>query len=247
MQLTQRQYLKKELDTKNYSNIDQSMKIKTITLNMPFKVGKVNCYLIKTKRGFILIDTGASNKRTELEKSLENAGCNSGNLKLIVLTHGDFDHTGNASHLREKFAAKIAMHSDDLGMVEQGDMFWNRKGNFFIKKIAPSLFGFGKSERFKPDFYLEDEDDLSDYGLNAHVIHIPGHSKGSIGILTREGELFCGDLLENTKKPGLNSIMDDKSAADISIEKLKSLEIKTAYPGHGECFPIDLFIKNYQK
>lgn len=221
--------------------------IKTIKLNLPFKLGQVNCNLIKTDTGFVLIDTGASNKRAELEKELENAGCTPGNLNLIVITHGDFDHTGNAKYLSEKCRAKIAMHADDLGMTEKGDMFWNRKGNFFIKKIAPLLFRFGKSEKFKPDLYLKDGDDLSEYGLNARIIHIPGHSKGSIGILTSDGDLLCGDLLENTKEPGLNSIMDDKTAADISIKKLKSLEIKTVYPGHGESFPMDLFMKNYQK
>lgn len=223
------------------------VQIKIIKLNLPFRLGTVNCYLLKTVTGFILIDTGASNKRTELENELENAGCTPGNLNLIVITHGDFDHTGNAKYIGDKFGAKIAMHSDDLGMVEQGDMFWNRKGNVIIKKLAPILFRFGKSERFKPDLYLEDGDDLSEYGFDATIIHITGHSKGSIGILTNEGDLFCGDLLENTKKPGLNSIMDDKEDADISIEKLKSLEIKTVYPGHGELFSMDLFMKNYQK
>lgn len=223
-----------------------SAKIETIKLNLPFRLGQVNCYFIETGMGFILIDTGASNKRMELEKELENAGCTPEHLNLIILTHGDFDHTGNAKYLGEKFSAKVAMHSDDLGMTEKGDMFWNRKGNVFIKKIAPLLFRFGKSEKFKPDIYLEDGDDLSEYGLNARIIHIPGHSKGSIGIFTTDGDLLCGDLLENTKEPGLNSIMDDKAAADISIEKLKSLEIKNVYPGHGESFLMDLFMKNYQ-
>jgi len=78
---------------------------------------------METDAGFILIDTGCSNKRVELEKRLESAGCKPGDLKLIVLTHGDFDHTGNAAYLRKKFGAKIAMHHEDSGMVERGDMF----------------------------------------------------------------------------------------------------------------------------
>jgi len=69
---------------------------------LPYKLGGVNCYLIETDTGYILIDTGGSNKRTDLEKELESAGCQPGNLKLIVLTHGDFDHTGNAAYLRKK-------------------------------------------------------------------------------------------------------------------------------------------------
>jgi len=219
--------------------------IRTINLSLSYKMGSVNCYLVETKTGYILVDTGCSNKRTDLEKELESAGCKLGNLKLIVLTHGDFDHTGNAAHLRKKFGTKIAMHHDDSGMVERGNMFSNRKkSNILIRMIAPILFGFGKSERFKPDLYIEDGDDLSEYGLDAKVLHIPGHSKGSIGILTADGDLLCGDLLENTDKLGLNSIMDDLTAANASVEKLNKLSIKTVYPGHGKSFPMEVFIKN---
>ncbi len=104
-----------------------STEIKTISLLLPYKLGGVNCYLIETDTGYILIDTGGSNKRTDLEKELESAGCQPGNLKLIVLTHGDFDHTGNAAYLRKKFDTKIAMHNGDSGMVEHGDMFCDKK------------------------------------------------------------------------------------------------------------------------
>jgi glyoxylase-like metal-dependent hydrolase (beta-lactamase superfamily II) len=221
--------------------------IKTISLLLPYHLGSVNCYLIETDTGYVLIDAGGSNKRTDLEKELESAGCKPGYLKLIVLTHGDFDHTGNAAYLRKKFGTKIAMHHDDSGMVERGDMFWNRKKPFIlIRMMVPILFGFGKSDRFKPDLYIEDGYDLSEYGFDAKILHIPGHSKGSIGILTAGGDLFCGDLLEKKDKPVLNSIMDDSAAANTSVEKLKSLEINTVYPGHGKPFPMELFIKNHR-
>jgi hydroxyacylglutathione hydrolase len=221
--------------------------IKTIRLPLPFKLGTVNCYLVETDAGYILIDTGGSNKRTELERELPSAGCKPGSLNLIVLTHGDFDHSGNAAYLRKEFGARIAMHSDDSGMVERGDMFGNRQkgNNFLTRMLVPILFGFGKSERFTPDFYLDEGDDLSDYGFDARVLHIPGHSKGSIGILTAGGDLFCGDLLENTDGPVLNSIMDDLAAANASVEKLKGLKISTVYPGHGEPFPMETFLQKH--
>ena len=222
-----------------------SQEIKTIELSLPYKMGSVNCYLLKTDHGCVLVDTGCSNSRKGLVKELESMGCRLGNLKLIVLTHGDFDHAGNAAYLRYKLDTKIAMHNDDSGMVEQGDMFWNRnKGNFLIRKIAPILFGFGKSARFTPDLLIGDGYDFSEYGFDARAVYIPGHSKGSIGILTSDGSMFCGDLLENTKKPGLYSIMDDLAAANASVVKLENLKINTVYPGHGKPFPMELFIKN---
>ncbi len=66
---------------------------------IPIKLGIVYCYLIKTENGYILIDTGFRKKRKDLEKALERAECKLGNLKLIVLTDQDFNHTGNASYL----------------------------------------------------------------------------------------------------------------------------------------------------
>jgi len=213
---------------------------------MPFKMGSVNCYLIGTSSGFILIDTGSSNQQTEIERELDDAGCHTGDLSLIVLTHGDLDHSGNAAYLRKKFGAKIAMHAEDLGMVEHGDMFGNRQkaNNIITRKLAPILFGFGKSQRFRPDFYLDEGADLSENGLEAEVLYLPGHSKGSIGILTAPGDLFCGDLLESTKQPMLNSLIDDPVAANDSVRKIKSLEINTVYPGHGKAFAMELFFKN---
>jgi hydroxyacylglutathione hydrolase len=216
--------------------------VQIITLPLPFKLGSVNCYLVEASGGFVLIDTGSSSFRAELGSELTSASCRPGDLKLIVLTHGDFDHTGNAAYLREKFGARIAMHRDDVGMVERGDMFWNRSsGNVLFKLMAPLLFRFPRSNRFSPDFCVEEGDDLSDYGFDARVLSIPGHSQGSIGILATGGSLFCGDLLENSKKPAINSIMDDRAACEASLEKLRGFEIHTVYPGHGRPFPMDSF------
>jgi glyoxylase-like metal-dependent hydrolase (beta-lactamase superfamily II) len=129
-------------------------------------------------------------------------------------------------------------------MAERGDMFWNRKsGSTLIRMMAPILFRFGKSNRFRPDLYLEDGYALSEYAFDATILAIPGHSKGSIGILTAGCDLLCGDLFDNTKAPVLNSIMDDLAAAEASLEKLRGLAINTVYPGHGRPFPMEQFTK----
>lgn len=216
-----------------------------IEVKLPMKFGSVNCYLIEMNSNFFLIDTGSSNQRKELDQKLKEKGCKSGKLKLIVITHGDFDHTGNAAYLRKAYEAKIAMHSDDVEMAEKGDMFSNRnRPNILVQKIAPLLFGFGRNERFKPDILINGEYDLSPHNIDAKVITAPGHSKGSIGILMGNGDFYCGDLLENLGIPKLNSIMDDPVAAKESVEILKRYEIKTIYPGHGEPFTLKQFKEN---
>ena len=204
--------------------------------------GLGNCYLVSLGTGKILVDTGFTFKRKAVDRELERGGCKPGDLTLIVLTHGDSDHAGNAAFLRAKHGARIAMHRNDSGMVERGDMSASRKRIGRVAKILFSLpyVRLGKSERFKPDLVLQDGQDLSPFGFDARVLHLPGHTAGSIGILTASGDLFCGDLLVNSEKPAVNSLIDDPDAARASVEKLKGLEISTVYPGHGAPFQWNL-------
>lgn len=223
--------------------------IKTITFR------DVNCYLMKTKDGYILVDTGFSNQRSNVENALKSAGIQPGNLLLILLTHGDFDHSGNCSYLREKYQSKIAMHKDDLGMVEHGDLFYSRESRDIIIRILVKVMlplfrmNLRKDDHFTPDIYLEEGDDLSEYGFSAKVVHLPGHSKGSIGFHTTEGDLFIGDLLENNEKRGpvKCSLLDNSVDFDASMDKLATLSVNTVYPGHGTPFQMENFLKTIDK
>ncbi|MDO8987935.1 MAG: MBL fold metallo-hydrolase, partial [Coriobacteriia bacterium] len=90
-----------------------------------------------------------------------------------------------------------------------------------------------------PDVLLAEGDELSEYGLDARVLHFPGHSAGSIGILTADGDLFCGDLLINSGEPQRNTIVDEPTDMDASYNRLAALNIQTVYPGHGEPFAFE--------
>ncbi len=220
--------------------------IQWISLHLPFNLGNVNGFLIQGNNGFVLIDTGSSHARADLEKALSEAGCHPGDLKLIVLTHGDFDHTGNAAYISKKFGAPVAMHAADAGMAEWGNMFYGRKkSNPLLNFLAGRMFGFSKSQRFKPDLLIDEAFDLFAYGLEGQILHLPGHSAGSIGVFTSTGDLICGDLFENIKTPALNSLMDDLKAASASVEKLRNYTIKTVYPGHGQPFKMGVFLAEW--
>ncbi|MBM3292696.1 MBL fold metallo-hydrolase [Candidatus Bathyarchaeota archaeon] len=201
---------------------------------------EVNSYLIKTNSGFFLIDTGLPKKRSNLIQILEANGCLPGDLKLIIVTHGHFDHNGNTAYLSRKYGVRIAMHSKDSVMAESGDMFIEMKGLMVnaIRFLLP-LIGMNKYETFKPDIIFDNENDLSDYGLTARVFHLPGHSQGSVGVLTSNGDFFCGDIFTNTGKPEKNSLIDNLLDYEESINKIKSKNINSIYPGHGKPFKIN--------
>lgn len=210
--------------------------ITAIRAPMPLGLGVVNCYLLRASAGFVLVDTGAPSARAFLEKELDRLGVTPGDLRLVVLTHGDFDHTGGAAYLRRKYGAPIAMHPADVGMAEQADMFWNRGGgSALLKKAIPAVFGFGRQCRFSPDLLVEDGFDLGGYGLDARLLHLPGHSQGSIGLLTAVGDLLCGDLLMN-EKGKLTLGFGDPAGFGPSIARVKSLPLRMIYPGHGQPF-----------
>jgi len=219
--------------------------ISVLSLPLPLHMGQVNCYLIQAAVGHILIDTGGANARRALREQLAGAGCVPGALQLVLLTHGDFDHIGNAAYLRAAFGARIAMHRNDAGMAERGDMFVNRRQpNWLGRALVPGRTGFGAAERFTPDILLTEGYDLTPYGLEARVVSLPGHSQGSIGILTARGELFCGDLLENIKEPTPNTMADDAPVLQASVSRLEALRIGVVYPGHGQPFAMEALRKD---
>lgn len=222
---------------------------------MRIDLGGVNSYLAKVGDGFILFDTGGyitmdkelNNRRGLLEAGLEKAGCRPGNLKLVILTHGDSDHTANAAYIRGKYKTQIAMHKADLELVESPTLekmmesfqyrsvllklvFLLMKG--IIRRVTSRTLE--KFEPFSPDILLEEGFDLSEYGLPATVLHIPGHTQGSIAVLTKEGSLISGDIFVNVKKPARAPNATNFKLLDSSAERLLKLGAKMIFPGHGE-------------
>lgn len=75
----------------------------------------MNCYLVAARDSFVLIDNGTPEKRARLEAELAAACSSPGDLKLIVVTHGDYDHSGNATYLRDRYGTEVALHREDAG------------------------------------------------------------------------------------------------------------------------------------
>jgi hydroxyacylglutathione hydrolase len=206
-------------------------------------LGFVNAFLVKITDGFILIDTGLCGRWKKLESELTSAGCLPDKLRLVILTHGDSDHAGNCKKLQEKYHAKISMHKSDFEMVELG-IFKKRmimslglRILFFIRRVARALQKNKENpNKFKPDLFLIDGQSLEEHGFDAKIIHIPGHTKGSIAIFTKEKNLFVGDTIVNQKQPTYATIIEDENELRQSVKKLKSLDAKTVYVGHGKPF-----------
>ena len=163
------------------------------------KCGNGNCYIIENGVDGILVDTG---KKEFVNRVME--ACRQYHVKLIVLTHAHFDHAENAAQISSALGIPIGMSEKDCNLI-QSNANQGLSAETFLGKIVlwASLKDFSVCtlEEFKPDIFLEDGDSLSEYGVDASIIALPGHTDGSIGIDVENKGLIVGDALMNMFYP----------------------------------------------
>ena len=171
-------------------------------------LGTVCVFLIKCENGAILVDTGYPGFEDKIISKMAEAGVKPSDLKLILLTHGHDDHMGSAAALRNKTGAKIAVHKNDIDKLKSGSNgkmipirpFASGMLSFLIKNfVKPHVDGF------EPDFVIEDDFSLKEYGAAAKVLHTPGHTPGSVSVYFENGDIIVGDLMMammSKKNPG---------------------------------------------
>ena len=81
-------------------------------------LGFDHCYVIRNQ-GSILVDGGAPGKAPELRKTLERLSIEPSEIKLVVITHGHWDHIGSVKEISEMTGAKIAMHRREKQWLEE--------------------------------------------------------------------------------------------------------------------------------
>ena len=141
-----------------------------------------------------------------------------------INTHGHYDHiTGNSFVSRTWSSAKGAAHKDDLFLMEKG-----------YKQAE--VFGFPAEKPPTPQVFLDDGDTVEFGNVSMKVLHVPGHSPGSIVLQASQLNcVFTGDVLfygsiGRTDLPGASHELLLKGIK----EKLTTLPPDTiAYTGHG--------------
>ena len=73
-------------------------------------LGNTNCFVLQDK-GTILIDAGGPKQGEKFKKELEKASIKPEDIKLILITHGHFDHIGSADEIKTMTGAKLRMRA----------------------------------------------------------------------------------------------------------------------------------------
>ncbi len=215
------------------------------------RLGINRSYIIKDK-GIIMVDAGPPRKIKRIQIFLKEQLINPNEIKLIVATHGDFDHIGSAKELKELTGAKIAIHKNDRTHLEKsiynfppGVNGWGRILHFLLS--AP-LKVCMKISSTQADIVLSDDEfNLESFGIDGKIIHTPGHTSGSVSVLLKTGEAFVGCLAHNNLPfrlhPNLPIFAEDIEQIKKSWETIINQGAKIIYPGHGDPFPVDIIKK----
>lgn len=158
---------------------------------------------------------------------------------LAVATHIHVDHVGGLS----EFATR-AGHRQEAAFFEDMADEHTLAHLFRAQPEAVDCLpnGAWSSQRFQvrpaPLTRILDEGDWIETGdKSLQVLHLPGHSPGSIGLLDeKSGDFFAGDAIYRGR------LIDDLPGSDVqayrkTMQRLLQVEFSRAYCGHGE--PID--------
>ena len=191
-------------------------------------------YLIEGDEGLYLVDTGAPGSEEAVLRLMRELGRS--DLRLIYITHAHLDHYGSAAALRRITGAPVAIHRADADAMARGETRlgeirgWGRLIGV-VKRLLETRM---KPEGVRPDILLDDGDRLDKWGLDAKVIHIPGHTHGSSCLLVEGRLAFVGDLLSTTGRLHAQRFFaEDWSKIPESLERLKALGVEWVYAGHG--------------
>src|SRR6187431_2978310 len=81
----------------------------------------VAAYLVVTPEGITVIDAGLPGHWGDLERELAAIGRPMGDIRGLVLTHGDSDHIGFAERLRREHGVPVYVHAADAERAKGGD------------------------------------------------------------------------------------------------------------------------------
>lgn len=159
--------------------------------------GRSNVFLVTHNGVKLLVDTSPAHRWKTLEKKLN--GLNIDKIDLLFLTHSHFDHSDNATRIKNRYGCSIIANSAEEKYFTTGEICTPGGTNYFTRKLlrvlTPVLRDRLSSEPCRPDILFEKELDLSTFGLNAYIIHTPGHSPGSSSLIA-DGEIaLAGDSL----------------------------------------------------
>ena len=188
-----------------------------------------NAYVVRSGNSVVLIDCGTDEEELKvIRNNIAYWGMGDCRVSALLLTHAHFDHAGNAHAVKTAGVTTVA-GPGDAEAIECGDY-----------RTMPYCYGIP----FIPcpvDIVATDGQALEFEGLRFDVIHVPGHSAGSLVyrlVMGGKTVLFTGDTVfpgpdGKSAALGFTGGYDfDKNNYIRSLEKLSRVQTDMVLGGH---------------
>jgi len=180
----------------------------------------------------VLIDSGAGMSFDKLVSHIEQLSFNPKKLKAILVTHGHIDHIGSLHRFRKEFGVRVIAHELDANEIE-GD------GGIAAKAYGVAYIPCHVDLRIKGS-----EETLKVGKYELKIIHIPGHTPGSIAAyvdIDKQRVLFGQDI----HGPYYPHWGADPALAKLSLQKLIDLKADILCEGHFGIYQPASEVKRY--
>ncbi len=171
----------------------------------------------------ILIDSGRPGQGKAILDELSRMGVNSEDIRHILLTHHDVDHTGNAAFLQQVSGADVWISEADLPFLRR------EKSPNGIKWLVSKIMKSQIPEKINT--YPENNE-----VEGIKIIPTPGHTPGHICLLYQD-VLFAGDLVMRFPNKLIRShpVMTwNQNILHDSIREVDHLPFRWICPAHGD-------------
>ena len=203
-------------------------------------LGIVYVYLYQEADKVSIFDSGMETHAERILGEVAALGRRPEDIRQIVVSHHHPDHAGSLAELAERSGASVLAHELDAPVV-RGEV----EGPPPVLPDAEKEVFEGIAADVPPlrpthvDRELADGDEIELDG-GAQVVHVPGHTAGSIALyLPKRRLLLCGDAAvcdpEGRLIVGMFNV--DTEQARQSFRRLAELDFEVACFGHGA--PLD--------
>ncbi len=204
----------------------------------------VNSYLVEDAGGVTVIDAGLPGNYRDLRVELAAMGRSIEEVRGVILTHADTDHIGYAERLRREHGIAIRVHELDAARARGEEKSNGKAGPM---KIGPllSFLWYGARHggmRIPPvtEVVTFRDGETLDLPGEPRVIHIPGHTAGSVAFhVAAVDALFVGDamttrsVLTGAVGPQPAPFTLEPATALASLGSLDGVTATWVLPGHG--------------
>jgi glyoxylase-like metal-dependent hydrolase (beta-lactamase superfamily II) len=182
-----------------------------------------------------LIDPGLTRKGNYKIESIKKMGIELMDIKRVIMTHTHFDHIGSLSEIKKKIpGAELWIHVLEADPLENGDettvygMEMFRQMCQMQYGTKPGAFTFQVERKLKGKEALEIGD------MHWEVIHVPGHSMGSIALYHQPKKILIpGDVIYSDYAIGRFDLHGaDGAELKKSLMRLADQEVEILLPGH---------------